>query len=63
MNRMRLTRSIQKSFCPSSTIREAFTGEGALEKCGEETLLLLLFVYVEYAGGIIVATDLIRAMR
>lgn len=64
MNRTMLKRRIQKKICPRSTIAEAPTGERALEICGTEKFdVIIVDQYMEEAGGVMVGTDVVYAMR
>lgn len=64
INRMMLRRRIQKSICPLSTIAEAPTGELALEICGKEKFdVIIVDQYMEEAGGVMLGTDVVYAMR
>jgi nitrogen-specific signal transduction histidine kinase len=64
MNRMMLKRRIQKGIAPNCVIREASTGEEALEICGKEQFdIIVVDQYMEEAGGVMVGTDVVYAMR
>lgn len=64
MNRMMLKRRIQKNICPKSAIVEAATGEEALEICETEQFdVIIVDHYMEEAGGVMVGTDVVYAMR
>lgn len=64
MNRIMLKRRIQKKICPQGTITEASTGEQALEICGTEQFdIIIVDQYMEEAGGVMVGTDVVHAMR
>lgn len=64
MNRMMLKRRIMKGIAPKATIKEAATGEEALEICGSERFdVIVVDQYMEEAGGILVGTDVVFAMR
>lgn len=64
MNRMMLRRRFQKAVCPNATFQEATTGEEALEICKTESFdMILVDQYMEDAGGLILGTDTIIAMR
>jgi nitrogen-specific signal transduction histidine kinase/ActR/RegA family two-component response regulator len=64
MNRMMLKRRIMKSIAPNSIITEASTGEEALEICGKEKFdVFVIDQYMEEAGGVMVGTDVVFAMR
>jgi two-component system, sensor histidine kinase len=64
MNRTMLKRRIMKSIAPNAEIVEASTGEEALEICGNETFdVIVVDQYMEEAGGVMVGTDVVFAMR
>lgn len=64
MNRMMLKRRIIKGIAPNSIITEACTGEEALEICGREKFdIIVVDQYMEEAGGVMVGTDVVFAMR
>ena len=64
MNRMMLKRRILKGIAPNSVIAEAATGEEALEICGKEKFdVIVVDQYMEEAGGVMVGTDVVFAMR
>jgi CheY-like chemotaxis protein/anti-sigma regulatory factor (Ser/Thr protein kinase) len=64
MNRMMLKRRILKGIAPNATITEAATGEEALEICGKEKFdVIVVDQYMEEAGGVMVGTDVVFAMR
>jgi PAS domain S-box-containing protein len=64
MNRMMLKRRVMKSIAPHSKITEAATGEQALEICGKEKFdVIVVDQYMEEAGGVMVGTDVVFAMR
>lgn len=64
MNRMMLKRRILKGIAPQATITEAATGEEALEICGKEKFdVVVVDQYMEEAGGVMVGTDVVFAMR
>lgn len=64
MNRMMLTRRIKKGIAPKCTIAEACTGEEALEICGHDSFdVVIVDQYMEEAGGVMVGTDVVYAMR
>lgn len=64
MNRMMLKRRIKKGIAPACTIMEACTGEEALEICGHERFdVIIVDQYMEEAGGVMVGTDVVYAMR
>lgn len=64
MNRMMLKRRIKKGIAPKAEITEAATGEEALEICGRAKFdVIVVDQYMEEAGGIMVGTDVVFAMR
>ena len=64
INRVMLKRRIEKNICPRCTVTECPTGERALEICCQEMFdVIVVDQYMEEAGGIMVGTDAIRAMR
>ena len=64
MNRLMLSRRIKKGIAPNSVITEAATGEEALSICGREIFdVIVVDQYMEQAGGIMVGTDVVFAMR
>eukprot|EP00980_Cylindrotheca_fusiformis_P030725 scaffold25303_cov117-Cylindrotheca_fusiformis.AAC.5 len=64
MNRMMLRRRILKGIAPNATVKEAATGEEALEICGAQKFdVIVVDQYMEEAGGVMVGTDVIFAMR
>jgi CheY-like chemotaxis protein len=64
MNRIMLKRRIQKGIAPCATIMEAATGEEALLICGTEKFdVIVVDQYMEEAGGVMVGTDVVFAMR
>ncbi|KAG7340030.1 PAS domain S-box containing protein [Nitzschia inconspicua] len=64
MNRVMLKRRIQKGIAPNSLIMEAATGEEALEICGKNRFnVIIVDQYMEEAGGVMVGTDVVFAMR
>jgi len=64
INRAMLKRRIQKNICPKSIVKECATGEQALEICGTETFdVIVVDQFMEEAGGLMVGTDAIYAMR
>lgn len=64
MNRMMLKRRILKGVAPNATIAEAATGEDALEICGNTRFdVIVVDQYMEEAGGVMVGTDVVFAMR
>jgi len=64
MNRSMLSRRLKRGIAPNSTISEASTGEEALVICGKETFdIIVVDQYMEEAGGVMVGTDVVFAMR
>jgi CheY-like chemotaxis protein len=64
MNRMMLSKRILKGIAPNATISEASTGEEALVICGNETFdVIVVDQFMEEAGGVMVGTDVVYAMR
>ena len=64
MNRIMLKRRIQKGIAPNATIMEAATGEEALLICGTDKFdVIVVDQYMEEAGGVMVGTDVVFAMR
>jgi len=64
MNRMMLKKRIQKGIAPNCIISEAATGEQALEMCKKESYdIIIMDQYMTEAGGLLVGTDTIAAMR
>jgi CheY-like chemotaxis protein/two-component sensor histidine kinase len=64
MNRIMLRRRIQKSIAPNCAVSEAPTGEEALQICGKEQFdVIIVDQYMEEAGGVMVGTDVVYAMR
>lgn len=64
MNRVMLTRRILKAIAPDSVITEASTGEEALEICREQRFdVIIVDQYMEGAGGVLVGTDVVMALR
>jgi len=64
MNRTMLKRRFKKGIAPNCTIREAATGEEALLICGKEKFdVIVVDQFMEGAGGVMVGTDVIFAMR
>jgi nitrogen-specific signal transduction histidine kinase/CheY-like chemotaxis protein len=64
MNRMMLKRRFEKCIAPKCKITEACTGEEALEICERESFnVIIVDQYMEEAGGILLGTDTIIAMR
>jgi signal transduction histidine kinase/CheY-like chemotaxis protein len=64
MNRAMVKRRLQKNVAPNCTITEASTGEEALNICETETFdVIVVDQYMEEAGGVMVGTDVVIAMR
>jgi len=64
MNRSMLSRRIKRGIAPNATITEASTGEEALVLCGKEKFdVIVVDQYMEEAGGVMVGTDVVFAMR
>lgn len=64
MNRTMLSRRIQKSIAPNAIIAMAETGEQAIEMCESmEFDIIICDQFMEEAGGVMVGTDAIIAMR
>jgi len=64
INRTMLSRRIKRGIAPNATITEASTGEEALAICGKEKFdVIVVDHYMEEAGGVMVGTDVVFAMR
>jgi len=64
MNRSMLSRRIKRGIAPNASITEASTGEAALEICENEKFdVIIVDQYMEEAGGVMVGTDVVFAMR
>ena len=64
INRAMLRRRILKGIAPNAEIIEASTGEESLEICGSERFdVIVVDQYMEEAGGVMVGTDVVFAMR
>lgn len=64
MNRSMLRRRIKRGIAPNAKITEASTGEEALVICGEQQFdVIVVDQYMEEAGGVMVGTDVVFAMR
>jgi two-component system, sensor histidine kinase len=64
MNRIMLQRRLKKGIAPNCSIVEACTGEEALEMCGNEIFdVIIVDQYMEEAGGVMVGTDVVYALR
>jgi len=64
MNRTMLKRRMKKGIAPFAVIDEACTGEEALAICATKTFdVIVVDQYMEEAGGVMVGTDVVFAMR
>ena len=64
MNRAMFGRRIKKFVAPNCQITEAATGEEAIELCGRQTFdVCIMDQYMSEAGGVMVGTDAVFAMR
>jgi CheY-like chemotaxis protein len=64
MNRTMLRRRIMKGIAPNCIFTEASTGEEALEICSRSTFdVIVVDQYMQEAGGMIIGTDVVCAMR
>jgi signal transduction histidine kinase/CheY-like chemotaxis protein len=64
MNRQMLGRRIKRHILPNAEITEASTGEEALQLCETETFdLVIMDQYMEEAGGVLLGSDTVIAMR
>lgn len=64
LNRTMLKRRLQKGVAPNCVIEEASTGEEALEICAREKFdVMIVDQFMEEAGGVMVGTDVVYAMR
>jgi len=64
MNRTMVKRRILKGIAPNAKIQEAATGEEALLICGTDKFdVMIVDQFMEGAGGVIVGTDVVFAMR
>lgn len=64
MNRLMLRRRIMKGVAPNTSIMEASTGEEALSICAANRFdVIVVDQYMEEAGGVMVGTDVVFAMR
>jgi CheY-like chemotaxis protein len=64
LNRTMLKRRILKGIAPKSIVKEAATGEEALLICGSEKFdVIVVDQYMDEAGGVMVGTDVVFAMR
>ena len=64
MNRTMLSRRISKAIAPNAQIYMAETGEEALDMCRTQYFdIIICDQYMEEAGGVLVGTDVIIAMR
>jgi CheY-like chemotaxis protein len=61
---MLLKRRIQKGIAPNAEVTESSTGEEALLLLGTETFdVIVVDQFMEEAGGVMVGTDVVFAMR
>jgi CheY-like chemotaxis protein len=64
MNRLMLRRRMKKGVSPNAIIQEACTGEEALSICANNKFdVIIVDQYMEEAGGVMVGTDVVFAMR
>ena len=64
MNRTMVKRRILKGIAPNAKIQEAATGEVALMICGTEKFdVMIVDQFMDGAGGVMVGTDVVFAMR
>jgi CheY-like chemotaxis protein len=64
MNRIMFRRRVIKGIAPNATITEASTGEEALEICKEKIFdIIIVDQHMEEAGGVLLGTDTVLAMR
>mmetsp|Transcript_22473 Transcript_22473/g.50161 ORF Transcript_22473/g.50161 Transcript_22473/m.50161 type:complete len:781 (-) Transcript_22473:2059-4401(-) len=64
MNRTMMRRRIKKGIAPNARIQEAATGEEALLICGKDKFdVMIVDQFMEEAGGVMVGTDVVFAMR
>jgi PAS domain S-box-containing protein len=64
MNRVMLTRRLKKGIATNCVIVEACTGEEALEICARDRFdVIIVDQYMEDAGGVMLGTDAVYAMR
>jgi signal transduction histidine kinase/ActR/RegA family two-component response regulator len=64
INRQMLSRRIKRHILPNAEITEASTGEEALKLCEKETFdLVIMDQYMEEAGGVLLGSDTVNAMR
>jgi PAS domain S-box-containing protein len=64
MNRTMLKRRLQTGIAPNCVLTEASTGEEALQIVGKQTFdVIIVDQYMEEAGGVMVGTDVVYAMR
>jgi len=64
MNRTLLKRRMEKCVAPNSIITEAATGEAALKLCESERFdIIVMDQYMQQAGGVLVGTDVLIALR
>jgi CheY-like chemotaxis protein len=64
INRSMLGRRIKRCIAPNAIITEAASGEDALTICAKESFdVIVVDQYMEEAGGVMVGTDVVFAMR
>eukprot|EP00980_Cylindrotheca_fusiformis_P016889 scaffold5114_cov67-Cylindrotheca_fusiformis.AAC.7 len=64
INRRLFRRRVSKGIAPNANITEAATGEEALEKCKQRRFdVILVDQHMEEAGGVLLGTDTVVAMR
>jgi PAS domain S-box-containing protein len=64
MNRTMVKRRILKGIAPNAKIKEAATGEEALLICAQDKFdVMIVDQFMEAAGGVMVGTDVVFAMR
>ena len=66
MNRAMLRRRLLKNIAPNSSVMEAVNGEEALKICAstpQEFDIIVVDQYMEEAGGVMLGTDVVMAMR
>jgi CheY-like chemotaxis protein len=64
MNRSMLRRRLEKNIAPNCIVSEAKNGEEALALCSKQTFhVIIVDQFMEEAGGVLLGTDTIIAMR
>ena len=64
VNRVMLKKRIQRGIAPNCSVQEACTGEEALQVCAAESFdVIIVDQFMEEAGGVMVGTDVVYAMR